>query len=93
MRDLESCCLQNSLQRIAQYVYTLGYHCAHKGNHIELPASKAVVASLLNLSPETFSRGLHQLVDAHHISIERRRIYLHNLEALKELASGAIQLA
>jgi len=92
MRDLESCCLQNSLQRIAQYVYTLGYHCAHKGNHIELPASKAVVASLLNLSPETFSRGLHQLVAARYISIERRKVQLHDLEALKGVASGAVQL-
>lgn len=92
MRDLESCCLQNSLQRIAQYLCTLGCHCKHQGDRIDLPASKAVVASLLNLSPETFSRGLHQLVAANYISIERRRIQLHDMEALKRVAGGIIQL-
>jgi CRP-like cAMP-binding protein len=90
--DLEGCCLQNALQRIAQYLCTLSCHCFEENLQIELPASKVVVASLLNLTPETLSRGLHQLADAGHITIERRIIHLSDPDALKEVAAGKAQI-
>lgn len=100
LQDLEGCCLQNALQRIAQYLCSLG--CEQEGISeqggelqpvtIELPASKVVIASLLNLSAESLSRGLHQLAAEDLISIRRRQIDLHQPNVLREIANGQLQV-
>lgn len=92
MQDLEGCCLQNALQRIAQYLSGLDVQVDEGVQTIELPTSKAVVASLLNLSAESLSRGLHQLAAEGLISIRRRQIDLHQPERLQEIASGELRL-
>lgn len=100
LQDLEGCCLQNALQRIAQYLCSLGCQQEASGEYsarqqpatIELPASKVVIASLLNLSAESLSRGLHQLAAEGLISIRRRQIDLHQPEALQEIATGQLQI-
>lgn len=92
LQDLEGCCLQNALQRIAQYLCSLDVQTHKEIKTIELPASKAVVASLLNLSAESLSRGLHQLAAEGLISIRRRQIDLHQPTQLQEIASGELQL-
>lgn len=100
LQDLEGCCLQNALQRIAQYLCSLGCELEASSDQassqqqltIELPASKVVVASLLNLSAESLSRGLHQLAAEGLISIRRRQIDLHQPDILQEIASGQLQI-
>ncbi|MBF0256800.1 MAG: Crp/Fnr family transcriptional regulator [Gammaproteobacteria bacterium] len=88
MGDLEGCCLQSSVQRIAQYLYGLNDHNHQANNQIQLPASKAVIASLLNLTPETLSRGFHQLAEAQLIAIDRRQVRLLDPEGLKAVFTG-----
>ncbi|MBK7277535.1 MAG: winged helix-turn-helix domain-containing protein [Betaproteobacteria bacterium] len=47
-----------------------------------LPATKAAIASQLNLSPEHFSRLLHELAAAGLLQVEGRRITVHDVERL-----------
>jgi CRP-like cAMP-binding protein len=53
---------------------------------LTLPASKAEIASLLNLTPEHFSRILHELADAGAIEVQRRRITLRDPVRLHAVA-------
>jgi CRP-like cAMP-binding protein len=53
-----------------------------------MSAPKAVVASTLNLSAETFSRELHRLQHHGYIEIERRVIKLADRNGLRALANG-----
>ena len=83
--DMESYCLQSSTQRVVGYLLAE----ADKQNHdqvlnlvIELPANKNLIASMLNLTPESFSRALHTLTDAKVISVHRRRIEIFSLDEL-----------
>jgi CRP-like cAMP-binding protein len=84
--DLEACCLQSAAQRIAGYLLR-EFDTAPAGV-IELPAAKAVVASSLNVSAETFSRELHQLREAAVIAVDRRRLTLLDRVGLAALAEG-----
>ncbi len=49
---------------------------------VRLPAGKAIIASSLNLTPETFSRELHQLAGRGLIDVKKKTIRVHNLAAL-----------
>ena len=53
----------------------------HPGTPFTLPAAKAAVAAHLRLTPEHFSRLLHELADAQLLRVEGRRITL--LQPLK----------
>ena len=84
--DLESCCMQNARQRLAHYLVCRAHSGTTPPEILQLPASKAIVASTLNLSAETFSRELHQLARDGLISVDRRQIRIDDVEALKALA-------
>ena len=84
LTDLECCCLHNARQRVSD---------PRISNQVELPASKAIVASILNLSAETFSRELHALENLGLIRISRRVIYLNDRPRLREIATGGNDLA
>jgi CRP-like cAMP-binding protein len=55
-------------------------HC-----RVTLPAGKAIVASRLNISPETFSRMLHDLAERGVIEVQGRNILLLQPEELKRM--------
>lgn len=84
--DLESCCMQNARQRLAHYLICQTKSVHDKPQVLQLPASKAIIASTLNLSAETFSRELHQLAREGLIAINRRQIQILDADSLKLLA-------
>ncbi|MCB1802003.1 MAG: Crp/Fnr family transcriptional regulator [Gammaproteobacteria bacterium] len=86
--DLETCCLQNALQRTVSYLLRTAGEAPAPHDRIVLPAAKAVVASTLNISAETFSRELHRLQEQGLIGIDKRTIVLHDRKALVALAEG-----
>jgi hypothetical protein len=59
--------------------------CSEPGEctEIALPTSKQITASRLNLTPETFSRILHDLAAAGLIEIDGRRILIHSVTRLR----------
>jgi CRP-like cAMP-binding protein len=83
--DVESYSLRSSAQRL------IGYLLQHSPNEdetvnrveIQLPTSKHVLASRLNLTPETFSRILHDLAGAGLIEVHGRSIIVPDLRRLR----------
>jgi CRP-like cAMP-binding protein len=87
IRDVEICCLQPAADRVVSYILDHAQPLQGGAAEVLLPAGKAVIASSLNLTPETFSRELHQLADRGLISIDRRSIYIFRLCELQALAA------
>jgi CRP-like cAMP-binding protein len=86
IHDVESYSLRSSAQRLIGYLLQQCGDVERAEGSIEcdLPTSKQVIASRLNLTPETFSRILHDLAGAGLITVHGRHIEIHNLKRLRE---------
>lgn len=85
IRDVESISLNSSIQRVIGYLLqeAHGAPCSPRTEQtVTLPTSKQVIASRLNLTPETLSRIFHQLAEAQLITVQGKHITLHDVEAL-----------
>lgn len=87
--DVESYCLHSGIQRVIGYL--LRDHLEHEGLEdaaggraitVSLPVSKATIASRLSLTPEYFSRVLHELEAEGLIRIDRRDIRILSTRGL-----------
>ena len=89
LSELEACCLKTASQRVAQYLLDLGQPCSYKAEAwtVTLPAGKAVIASALSLTPETFSRELRRLVEQNLISVQKNCIYVHDKARLESIVA------
>jgi CRP-like cAMP-binding protein len=72
VKDVEALTLHSATQRVIGYLARLQDEAG--AGRITLPAQKSLVASRLNLTPEYFSRILHELEDDGIIRIEGRDI-------------------
>lgn len=88
VQDVESYSLRSSAQRVIGYLLQ---HCPNEGNgecqgsiEITLPTSKQIIASRLNLTPETLSRIFHDLTEAKLIGVQGKQITINNLKRLRE---------
>lgn len=71
--DIEAFALRSGRQRVADYLQQIA---AANGRRraVILPAKKSIIASRLNLTPEYFSRMLHELIEAGAITVHGRQI-------------------
>jgi len=77
VQDVETYSLRSSTQRVIGYLLQQPEQGTADGNsHIELPTSKQVIASRLNLTPETLSRIFHDLSEARLINVQGKHIAL-----------------
>jgi CRP-like cAMP-binding protein len=83
--DVESYTLRSSAQRLIGYLLQHAPDDDGNANQVEirLPTSKHVLASRLNLTPETFSRILHDLSDSGLIEVQGRVIKVPDLQRLR----------
>lgn len=84
LRDVESYSLRSSMQRVIGYLLQ---HCPEGQDEvaeIALPTSKLVIASRLNLTPETLSRVLHDLAAHGLISVQGRTIQVASVKQLQQ---------
>ncbi|MDP2792859.1 MAG: Crp/Fnr family transcriptional regulator [Sulfurisoma sp.] len=87
INDVESYSLRSSAQRVIGYLLQ---HCPQQGEECEgaleisLPTSKQVIASRLNLTPETLSRIFHELSEAGLITVQGKVIKAHDMRRLRE---------
>lgn len=83
--DLESYCLQTSEQRVVSYLLDKAEKIPPDSENyrIVLPANKNLIASRLSLTPETFSRSLHHLVEEELIRVTRKSIDIMDLDQLR----------
>lgn len=88
LNNLATCCLQSATQRVAHYLLsqpeTPGQPCSC--NTVTLPACKAIVACSLDLTPETFSRELHQFEKDGLLMVNRRNIQIFDRKKLQQFA-------
>ncbi|MCF8160565.1 MAG: Crp/Fnr family transcriptional regulator [Polaromonas sp.] len=85
VQDVEAYALQSGMQRLIGYLLRGVELDASPGQNtltVSLPASKATIASRLSLTPEYFSRVLHELEAQQLITIDRREIRILNVEKL-----------
>lgn len=86
IQDVEAFSLRSSTQRLIGYLIR---NCSTEETgpantmDVELPTSKQVIASLLNLTPETFSRVLHELADSGLITVHGRHITINDVARLR----------
>ena len=86
IRDVEGYTLHSGMQRLIGYLLR---HAetdvptdANESLTVSLNASKATIASRLSLTPEYFSRVLHELEDAGLIKVSKREIQILDLKRL-----------
>jgi len=85
VQDVEAYSLQNGMQRLIGYLLRdveMDVATDQKALTVSLPASKATIASRLSLTPEYFSRVLHELEAQQLITIDRREIRILDVEKL-----------
>ena len=84
MCDMESYSLHSGTQRVAGYL--LRELPEPEATHLTLPATKAVLASRLNLTPEHFSRILGELSTRGLIAFKGRVVDILDVPALRRCA-------
>jgi CRP-like cAMP-binding protein len=85
--QMEALCLQSSRERVVGYLLREIEQARSQGrgdNLVELPDTKANTASLLNLTPETFSRIIHNLERERIIEVSCRAVRILDLERLQK---------
>jgi len=83
MIDVESYSLQSGTQRVIGYLLRADTAGDSGPSTVMLPTAKAIVASRLSLTPEHFSRILHELSEAKLIAVEGREISIADIARLK----------
>ncbi len=83
--DVESYSLQSGTQRVIGYLLRHDVDQASTAGAytVTLPTSKAIVASRLNLTPEHFSRILHDLTEARLIEVDGRDVKIADATRLR----------
>lgn len=83
--DLEAYTLHSGTQRVLGYLLRGMREGESEGEPLEisLSTSKSILASRLNLTPEHFSRILHDLTEAGLIRVEGRSVRILDPEALR----------
>ncbi|HEX6735504.1 MAG TPA: Crp/Fnr family transcriptional regulator [Azonexus sp.] len=86
MLDVEGYSLLSGKQRIIGYLMHEIPESEHAGGEalIELPLTKGVIASRLNLTQEHFSRILHELSDLGLIHVDGKKIHVPSIERLRQ---------
>lgn len=84
IEDVENYSLRSSTQRLIGFLLQLAGASTGNATELELPASKQVIASRLNLTPETLSRVLHNLSESGLIRVNGRHIAVPDVGRLKE---------
>lgn len=86
MDDVEAYALHTGLRRVVDYLLRELEGNGPTSTTVSLPTSKATVALRLSLTPEYFSRVLHQLEAVGLIRIDKRSIRIHSPQCLRAFA-------
>jgi CRP-like cAMP-binding protein len=85
--DLESVSLQSGRERIVNYLLACATGGAPNSLTVTLPAKKSIIASRLSVTPEYFSRTLHELISAAAIEVNGRQIIIRDAARLRGVHS------
>lgn len=82
--DVEAYSLRSASQRVIGYLLKEDPDGGGDGGHVTLSVSKKLLASRLNLTPEHFSRVLHELVARQLIDVKGREVIILDMERLRD---------
>lgn len=85
IQDVEGYALRNGMQRLIGFLLRdaeVSVDASSNTRKVTLPASKATIASRLSLTPEYFSRVLHELEFNQLIQIDKRDIHIADVQRL-----------
>lgn len=82
VQDVESYSLRSAAQRVIGYLLQSAPEVEEGQLEVTLPASKHVIASRLNLTPETLSRIFSQLSQEGLITVSGRDVTIHDVPRL-----------
>ena len=84
VRDVEGYTLRSGQERVIGYLLAdVDGEPANGGAEVQLTPGKSVIASRLNMTPEHFSRILHELSAAGLIEVNGRAVRIPSLERLR----------
>jgi CRP-like cAMP-binding protein len=85
LQDVESFSLRSSAQRVIGYLLQQAQVTGAAGNasHFSFPANKNIIASTLNITPETFSRVLHDLSEMGLVAVKGKDVHIMDVEKLR----------
>ncbi|WP_028536432.1 Crp/Fnr family transcriptional regulator [Paludibacterium yongneupense] len=86
VRDVERYSIESSMQRVCGYLLQAQAGQDGDAAALTLPLSKSLIASRLNLTPETFSRVLQRLSAAGLIRVDGREVAVLNSAGLLEFS-------
>ena len=81
--DLEAYSLRSGTQRVIGFLLRAEDTQEDGTAELQLPASKSIIASRLNLTPEHFSRILHELTATRLIEVSGRTVRILDLAGLR----------
>jgi len=84
--DIEAFALHSGRQRVIDYLLQVASSNGGRQRPITLPAKKSIIASRLSLTPEYFSRMLHDLIESGAIAVNGRQIAI--LDPVRLRANG-----
>ena len=86
VRDIEALTLHSGVKRVVDYLVQspdVGLMpTTQRDATVSLPTSKGTIASLLSVTPEHFSRILHELQANGLIAVNRRQIHIPDVQRL-----------
>jgi CRP-like cAMP-binding protein len=83
--DVEAYCMHSGAQRVIGYLLRDAEQAEGAPQvDVTLPVNKGVVASRLNLTPQHFSRILHELSEAKLVSVDGRTIHIPDVARLRD---------
>lgn len=85
IREIDALSLDTGTVRTVSYLLR---HAPPDASCFELEIAKSVIASRLSVKPETFSRILKNLHEREIVSIEGRKVIIHDRDAMISICSG-----
>lgn len=85
VREIDTLSLDTGTVRTVAYLLR---QAPEDGGEFELQIAKSVIASRLSVKPETFSRILKNLHERSIVSIEGRKVTIHDREAMMSICSA-----
>ncbi len=85
IREIDALSLDTGTVRTVSYLLN---QAPPDSNSFELKVAKSVIASRLSVKPETFSRILKNLHEQDIVTIEGRKVTIHDRDAMVSLRSG-----
>lgn len=81
--------LQSCTQRFIEYLLqiSMDFSCT---KNLQLPASRRILASLLNVTPETLSRTINKLETASLIKVKGKNVTLINVAGLRKFGNSEL---